>query len=115
MYNCRRDPVVAIGDSRQPCLTPVLTSNASHQHEFVAYPELLTLSIDQLCVSILKGLSTTHSLIPYTLLVPKEFCKSEKSHLHPGNTTSYNDMMKKTEENHHGEFCLSVYLSYLMN
>ncbi|CAH8848909.1 unnamed protein product [Trichobilharzia szidati] len=73
-----------------------------HQHEFVAYPELLTLSIDQLCVSILKGLSTANSLIPYTLSMPKEFCKSEKSQL-MHNQLHPDDMMEKTEENNHDD------------
>uniref|UniRef100_A0A5K4F2M7 CABIT domain-containing protein n=1 Tax=Schistosoma mansoni TaxID=6183 RepID=A0A5K4F2M7_SCHMA len=52
-----------------------------HLHEFVAYPELLTLPIDQLSTCILKGLSMVHSLIQYTLSVPKELYIFQKNHL----------------------------------
>uniref|UniRef100_A0A094ZYB6 Uncharacterized protein n=1 Tax=Schistosoma haematobium TaxID=6185 RepID=A0A094ZYB6_SCHHA len=53
----------------------------SHLHEFVAYPELLTLSIDQLSTCILKGLSMVHSLIQCTLSVPKELYMFQKDQL----------------------------------
>ncbi|KAH8877334.1 hypothetical protein KSF78_0005190 [Schistosoma japonicum] len=49
-----------------------------HLHEFVAYPELLTLPIDQLSICILKGIAMIHSLIQCTLLVPKELYMLEK-------------------------------------
>ncbi|CAH8538484.1 unnamed protein product [Schistosoma bovis] len=52
-----------------------------HLHEFVAYPELLTLSIDQLSTCILKGLSMVHSLIQCTLSVPKELYMFQKDQL----------------------------------
>ncbi|CAH8532965.1 unnamed protein product [Heterobilharzia americana] len=52
-----------------------------HLHEFVAYPELLTLPIDQLSICILKGLSTAHSLVQYTLPVPKELYNLKTSQL----------------------------------
>ncbi|CAH8496581.1 unnamed protein product [Schistosoma turkestanicum] len=68
-----------------------------HLHEFVAYPELLTLSVDQLSTCILKGLSMVHLLIQYTLSVPKELYTTEKDqvtlHEPVDNTNNKDDNM----------------------